>query len=155
MTPAELSLALLLAQTCVAEVGFKSDTMECELMWEINDANAVVRKRSLRAQTKKFNAYWRSAKQRRARPWVGNLRGDLSKPKGWPKHLSWTNHVERWSRYLVSARMFVTYRETWARQCPEAMDYGAPHELPDDHEKMKIIKCLSGKTRQWYWGWRK
>lgn len=154
MTPIELSLALLLAQTCVAEIGFMSDTQECELMWEINDANSVTRGRSLRAQTKKFNSYWRSAKQRRSRPWIEHLSTDGSRPKHWPKHLRWDRHRERWKRYLETAKAFVRYRSIWPRSCLGAIDYGAKHELPKAHQRMRVLDCLGGKTRQRYWGWR-
>ena len=35
-----LAIVLLLAKMCVAEIGFREDVSECQLMWQVNQTNA-------------------------------------------------------------------------------------------------------------------
>jgi len=152
MTDALLSLALLLAQTCVAEIGFRDTTDECKLMWQINYDNAGRHRRSVSQQTKLFNGYWgeslQSQRQRAARPWIAHLRDDRQ-PRHWQRNLSWPAHRERWLRYLEAAKAFVGHGGAARHPCPGAMDYGAPGEIPKG--PLVRIECLGGDTEQHYW----
>lgn len=145
-----VSLTILLAQTCVAEISFQKDTTECVLMWEINQRNAELRNRSLRKQTLLYNAYWRSTEQRNRRPWIQHLRGS-EEPKGWPKRLHWKYHKHLWLKYVKAANEFLRTIKTRKAICPGALDYGAPKEYPPDY--MEPIACLS-KSNQWFWAKR-
>lgn len=140
-------LAILLAQTCVAEVGFNKDPSECILMWEVNERNAKLRNRSLRKQTLLYNAYWRSTPQRNRRPWIQHLKGG-EEPKLWNKRLKWKVHRGMWLRYVRTAREFLNSHKRRIALCPGALDYGAPKEYPAHY--MERITCLT-KTKQWYW----
>jgi len=149
MTIFELSVALVLAQTCVAEIGFQGTADECLVMWEVNKRVSALRGRSLLAQTKLYNAYWRSESQRRRRPYVERLGRSGDKPIGWPRKLRWDRYRDRWLLYVRSADLFVSGKTN--ELCPQAIDYGAPSEIPKMREKMRRINCLGGRTLQWYW----
>jgi hypothetical protein len=155
MTLAEISLALLLARTCVAEIGFQEDVTECQLMWSINHRNAIKNGWSTRKQTLRFNGYWKSRKQRRKRPWIQYLKGPW-KPPAWGKKMLWEVYKERWLAYERAAMAFVKDPSSVDYLCPEAVDYGAPHERPRLFG-METIRCLGGMkrqggtTRQRYW----
>lgn len=144
-----IPLHLLLAMTCVAEVGFHQETTECELMWEINYRNSVSRNRSLRKQTLLFNSYWKSTEQRGRRPWIQHLNG-TEEPLGWPQTIRWGVHKRMWLKYVRAARAFLATKKKRPQICPGAVDYGAPEEYPRKHFMMKRVYCVAG-TLQWYW----
>lgn len=147
-------LALLLARTCVAEIGFEGEVDECMLMWSINQKNAIKKGRSLKRQTLLFNAYWKSKIQRRRRPWIKYLDYSLP-PKYWPKTMSWAMFEDRWFDIWNAAEIFVHSNRQFFHGCPEAMDYGAPGETPNMRGVEKV-KCIEGvKTRQRYWRFKK
>lgn len=146
-------LALLLARTCVAEIGFKGTVEECHLMWRINRDNAIKKKRSIKRQTKLFNSYWKCKTQRRRRPWIKHLEGP-EKPKHWPSTMEWSMFRDKWLEYEAAAIAFVASQRNAFHGCDDAIDYGAPGEIPA-MRNMEQIKCLGGKTRQRYWRVRK
>jgi hypothetical protein len=146
-----MTLALLLARTCVAEIGFQEDVQECKIMWAINDANARTRNRSLTRQTKKFNSYWRSREQRARRPWIKHLTNE-ERPRHWQKNLQWAMYRTRWLRYLEAAKEYVQNRKQTRHPCPQAIDYGAPGEIPKG--RLVKVKCMDG-AKQWFWGWKR
>jgi hypothetical protein len=148
LTPSQIALSLLLAQTCVAEISFQKDASECIVMWEVNKRNATARGRTIRKQTLLFNSYWRSKPQRARRPWIGLLTADGRKPMRWPKRLSWKAHRPRWLRYVQAANQFVLGK--LPEMCPQAVDYGAPYETPNSVYRARV-NCLGGKTKQLYW----
>ncbi len=127
-----LALVLLLAQTCVAEIGFPERTTECVAMWEINARTAARRGVDIVEQTHAFNAYWRSEARRVRRPWVQELTLEGAAPPTWPRAAaSWASHRVRWLRIVARAERFVTaYPEGRHRSvCAGADDYGG---TPDD-----------------------
>ena len=152
MTTFEL-LVLLLARTCVAEIGFSASVDECVLMIEINDRNAQSKKITLAKQTLNYNQYWMTRYQRKARPWIAYLEGK-NKPREWPKHLRWSNHVDKWIEYKESISQYL--RNVEAKEikyiCPSAIDYGAPYDKPPNGRK--LIRCLNGRTEQKYYARR-
>jgi len=143
--------ALLLARTCVAEIGFELNATvdECELMWSINFHNALRKKRSLTRQTMLFNSYWKSKTQRRRRPWIQFLDGQ-TKPKYWPNSIKWSRYMDKWLQYRERALIFVLRPYDPTRICEGAMDYGARDEMPE-MLGIELVKCLSIRTRQNYW----
>ncbi len=145
-----LLLALLLAQTCVAEISFQIDTRECQVMWHVNNANAKKRGLSLAEQTRQFNTYWRSEIRRARRPWIKYLNANLTKPKHWPATISWKNHKDRWRRYLDAARKFVRTDRHLKRPCLQALDYGSQTDVPKNKNYI-LTRCLGGNTKQRYW----
>lgn len=104
-----IALALMLAQTCVAEIDLQIDTAECYAMLEIN-ADAARRKAvTLERQTRKFNTIWKH--ENPARPWILHLTSDASvAPQGWPaKRGPWGGRwAARWESYLQLARVFLS-----------------------------------------------
>ena len=148
----QIPLHLLLAMTCVAEVGFHKSTEECQLMWEINERNAEARNRSLKKQTLLFNSYWKSKEQRSRRPWIRYLEGE-EEPKHWPKTIRWGVHKRMWIRYVRAARVFLANKHRRKEICPGALDYGAPQEYPRQASTMKRVWCVDN-TLQWYWALR-
>ena len=146
------SLALLLGRTCVAEIGFEGTIQECELMWSINQKNAITRNRSLKRQTRLFNSYWKVREQRMRRPWIKFLSG-AAQPERWPSTIRWERYQGKWSEVEQAARKFVDSHRQAFHDCPDAVDYGAPGESPD-MGIVEQIKCLGGNTRQRYWKFR-
>jgi hypothetical protein len=142
-------LALLLARTCVAEIGFKGEIAECNLMWTINRRNALVRNRSLRKQTLLFNAYWQSPKRQKKYPWIKHLAG-TERPRGWSKKLKWAVHRNKWLELRRAALAFVKQPQAFELLCVEAVDYGSATDVPDS-PNFELVKCLDGNTRQRYW----
>lgn len=156
----QYELALLIARTCVAEIGFEKDSSveECELMWAINHDNAMRKKRSLRRQTKLFNSYWKCNKgtrcyyQQRRRPWIKHLEG-IQEPRHWPNTMKWSRYRDKWLLYRERALSFVLEPFGASVYCEGALDYGARGETPRLHTAKKI-ECLEGQTKQKYWTWK-
>jgi len=146
MTP-EFLLALLLAQTCVAEISFGKDVSECVLMWQINADNAERKGRTLRHQTLLYNGYWKSPKQQQNRAFIKELRDD-KKPKSWPANMGWKRHRPMWMAYLTAALNFIE-KPPNNHLCPGAIDYGAVGECPGNGKEQ--YRCLDGNTKQIYW----
>jgi len=105
MTPAQI-LVLLLARTCIAEIGFQGSTDECVLMWQVNQTNAERKGISLKVQTLNYNQYWVRKSHRKHRPWIAYLEGK-DKPKFWSKSLKWKAHVKKWLQIKKEAQKFV------------------------------------------------
>ena len=139
-------LALLLARTCVAEIGFKGDVSECKLMWSINQRNALKKQRSLKRQTKLFNSYWKCKSHQKSRPWIKHLNG-YEQPKHWPNTMLWSTFRDKWIEIEIAAIKFVNERKE-SFICKDAMDYGAPGESPN-MSNTELLNC--GSTRQRYW----
>ncbi len=139
-------LDLLLARTCIAEISFQPDPAECLLMLHINLVNAQNRGRSLHLQTRRFNGYWKSPKQKRSRPWIKYLT-DESQPEKWPRNIDWNQYRDRWLMHLEAVRGFI--ENPGEHPCPLAIDYGAHHERPK--ARVRRIQCLDGNTKQRYW----
>lgn len=148
MTPVELALSLLLAQTCVAEIGFQKSPRECVLMWQTNQVQAAQRGRTLYLQARLYNNYWIGRHSRARRPWIRELTYSGQKPRQWPAGASWVKYRPRWLKYVSAADGFVKGRYK-KRYCPAASHYGAPHERRN--KKMKRVMCFGGNTKQWYW----
>lgn len=142
-------LSLLLARTCVAEVGFVGTIQECQLMWSVNNANAVRKNRTLEQQTRSFNRYWRSQKQRDKRPWIQYLTNH-KKPQQWCD-AAWSNYRNQWLLILQKAREFLNGDRKMYYDCPGVSDYGAPSDRPANASKMTKVRCLDGKSLQRYW----
>lgn len=163
MSAADLALALLLSQTCVAEISLQRTPEECAIMWEINATAAQARDKTVEQQTRDFNAYWRSAEQRANRPWIAHLQRSGSMPKGWPKSASWERHVERWLLYVERADQFV--RDLRAgkpmRRRGKADTYGARCDDDDQRGRhtcdvppcpeARLVPLMGGRTLQAYW----
>jgi len=105
MTPAQI-LVLILARTCIAEIGFQGGTDECVLMWQVNQKNADRKGISLKAQTLNYNQYWVRKSHRKNRPWIAYLEGK-EKPKFWSRSLKWKVHVSKWLRIKKEAQKFL------------------------------------------------
>lgn len=151
MTIAEITLALLLARTCVAEIGFQEESSveECQLMWQVNARNAKRSGRSLTRQTLRFNSFWKVRDRQALRPFIGHLDGP-EEPHDWPRALKWTRYRDKWLEYRRAAMAFAKRPQDTAHICPEAINYGAPTEVPDATNQEPVY-CLGGKTRQKYW----
>ena len=154
------SLILLLAQMCVAEIGFQPTADECVLMVEINDRNARGSGIPLADYTRQFNAYWRSERQREQRPWIAGLSLDATQPPGWPKVLRWdTYYRPAWVRYVEAIERYLDRRAagTYRPICRRANDYGGrcddnrgACDVPR-HPCARLVWCLGGNTNQHYW----
>ena len=150
---AETALILLLARTCVAEIGFVEDTDECVLMWAINERHATDKGRSIENQTRLFNSYWKVSEHQKRRPYIKHMDG-MEKPKGWPKTLDWSNYVHKWAGIRRAAQYFVSNPRVGDYICPEAYDYGGYGDHPRSPGMVRV-KCLGGRTKQRYWGHRR
>ena len=146
--------ALLLARTCVAEIGLheRATVQECELMWQVNQRRAKRQNRTISHQTRLFNSFWEMKSQRKRRPYIVNLDGP-GKPLEWPSNMRWQRYQSKWLAYRRAAVAFVRNPEETDYLCPRAIDYGAPNEIPK-MKNMVRIHCLGGNTRQWYWAKR-
>jgi len=145
MTPTQI-LILLLARTCIAEIGFQGTNQECVLMWQINQRRAEEKNWTLKQQTLNYNQYWTTPSHRKARPWIANLEGK-NKPPGWPRNLKWKRHVKKWLEIKKAAKQFVAGH--CKKICLKAIDYGAPYDIPPAGRAR--IRCLGGKTMQRYY----
>ena len=153
------ALILFLAQTCVAEIGFVRPATECQLMIEINARNARASGVSVENYTRRFNAYWRSTVQRRARPWIVELDADGTKPPSWPKDARWSRYRPAWLAYLRTVKAVLgRYNSgTYKPLCRRANDYGGRCDDPRgacDVPRGRCVGpvlCLRGRTRQAYW----
>ena len=159
VAPPTRTTPLLLAQTCVAEIGFNRKTDECQLMWEINGRNARRSSRTIDEQTMLFNAYWKNPDKNR--PWIQYLNLEAEEPHLWPKNAAtWAVHKKMWQSYLAAAAKFVEKFPTkrYRHICRRADDYGGRcddgglHACDTPKQKCaKPILCLSGRTHQAYW----
>jgi hypothetical protein len=154
----DLALALLLAQTCAAEIGLRPDgAPECAVMWAINAKRADRAGIPLSVQTRGFNAYWR--RSGRGRQWVASLRMDGRTPDPWPASYGpWKRFSRAWARYRAAALDFVArYRAGTLRKLTcGADDYGGtPGDGVDADDpapcpQARRVSCLPGE-RQAYW----
>jgi hypothetical protein len=145
-------LTLLLARTCVAEIGFEGQIAECEIMWSLNQQNAQNRGRSLWKQTRKYNSYWKCPVQRDRRPWIQYLDG-YEKPKHW-RMAKWSKFKNKWMDIRSAAEVFVHSHRQFFHDCRGSVEYGAPGETPKMGYRMTRKRCLGGTTRQRYWFWK-
>ncbi len=145
------ALVLLLAQTCIAEIDFPSNTTECVAMWEINANTAKRRSITIAQQTRQFNTYWRSPTRQARKPWIKHLNADGDQPKGWPKGTRWDRHRGRWLRVLARAKRFVRdwNRGKYRRVCRGAQDYGG-RTHPKPCARAVLVDCLPGSSQS-YW----
>lgn len=154
-----LSLVLLLAHTCVAEIDLQDTPAECVVMWEINERKAEQRGIELGRQVRAHGAYWRNPRARRARPWIPQLGAHGVKPADWPARRSWARELPKWHRYVDAAERFAVehFKGTpRAPLCARADDYGG---TPDDGVHAddaapcagaEPVVCMAG-ARQAYW----
>jgi hypothetical protein len=149
-------LGLLLAQTCVAEIGFQRGAGECLIMWEINARNASIRGRSLEAQTLKFNAIWRVPRQMLRRPWIRDLDRTDQAPASWPKRWRWASFSASWIEYLEASDRFLELwgAGRWRFVCSSARDYGSPGSDRPAAECAQPVICHP-RQRQQYWSFAK
>lgn len=149
-----MSLVLLLAITCVAEIDLQESTDECVVMWSINERAAQRRRVSLADQTRGYNSWWKV--EHKSRRWIEQLSLDeTARPERWPKSLSWSKYQPRWHAYLDRA---VEWLADPARGnvCRAAQHYGG---TPDDGvhaddaapcQQAKRVRCLARES-QAYW----
>ena len=161
------ALALLLAQTCVAEIDLHTDGVpECVVMWSINDATAKRHGVTLQAQTLAYNAYWdRRSKARERRPWIAQLgpRGSGA-PAAWPTRRRWADAEPKWHAYLDAADAFVAVTDREPLRCRlyerrsrhrfEPEQYGGYTLDGAPCRAARRLSCLSGSERQAYWNTR-
>ncbi len=155
MTVAEIVLALLLARTCVAEIGMQDEATveECQLMWEVNRRNAERAGRTLEEQTLKFNSFWKVKDRQLLKPWILHMDGP-EKPHGWPRVLRWARYKDKWLSCRRAALAFVKSPTDTSYLCVEAINYGAQKEIPKD-ARQETVYCLGGVTLQRYWRFKR
>ena len=151
------ALVLLLAQTCVAEIGLQPDPAECVVMWEVNARTAGRRKISIQKQTRAFNSYWKI--EHKARAWVEQLTLVGDEPALWPSDAGWERLAPRWLAVVARARRFVDEYPRGAHKavCAGADTYGgtpgdgvgADDAAPCGGRALRIT-CLPGEL-QAYW----
>jgi hypothetical protein len=100
-----MSIVLLLAISCVAEVGFTENVDECRLMFHINLDRASKSGRSLSSQVKRYNSAFKRPSA--SRPYLMHLKLDGSQPLHWPqKDLRWERYQGRWEAIVRAAESF-------------------------------------------------
>lgn len=149
-----MSLALLLAATCAAEVSLQPEPRECAIMWhrQANKVGGVGP--GLESQVRRFHSYWRSPEQQARRPWILEL-AEGRVPTVYPGN--WKRDSERWKDYVLAAHEFL--EGTLPDPCPKADDYGArcgdehiPGRATCDHPpKACYVPVSCGDTLQQYW----
>lgn len=75
------------------------------------------------------------------RPWLYQLRLDATKPRDWPRNLSWAAHIDRWLACVERARSFLA--GTLPDPCG-AEHFGGVMDVP--RGRMQIAAC-SGLTK--------
>ena len=115
-----LPLILLLAQMCVAEIGFTDNPDECRLMWHIMRAKPGL----LSDNVRRYNSYFRGAWGKRSRPYIQHLTNDpRQEPAEWDStSASWDNHMDAWASILGAAIAFAA--APGKHPCPDANHYG-------------------------------
>lgn len=150
------ALILLLAQTCVAEIGFRDNAAECVVMWAVNQRRADIREKELGPYTQEFNAYWDSPKQRLSRPWIQHLNHWGTQPEHWESG-AWSTYRRRWAVYLDTATAWLSNQTD---PCPRAGNYGGtPNDGKGADDPIpcngyaRRVRCLPGEL-QAYWDLR-
>lgn len=175
MTPI---LILILAQMCVAEIGWPESLAhldECQAMWSINHERAqrwqnnpvYTWSGSTQVQdvTRLYNSFLKCEGRKCDTPrmkWVRHLNMYATQPEGWPGHKAlWVNprvkHDHRWVwlKTLQRATTWLATGRPWPRSfrsCrSRANQYGGAMDSPG--ECWVVLRC--GETRQRYWQSRK
>ena len=173
------NLILILAQLCIAEVGFPSGHVvldECQAMWRINHERAEQwqenREGPWWSATDVLDVSWRynSAFKCMGRKcdtprmrWVRGLNMQSSQPPGWPTGISWVagspggslTYRQVWLKVIERAEWWVANDRPWPRRfssCARRVtDYGGHMDDPRKGSTMcwSVLNC--GPTRQIYW----
>lgn len=165
-------IVLLLAQLCVAEIGFPAqpaNLVECQLMWAINEDRAErwrqepptwAHGHTVENVSWLYNSVFKCEHRKCDTPrmrWVRalNLRGD--QPIGWePSAGKWAGGKrrfrKRWLRVIAFAERWLTAGRPWprvSRSCRRlAVHYGGAMDSP--RECWSQVEC-GGAMRQRYW----
>jgi hypothetical protein len=158
-------LILILAQLCVAEIGFPEDPPmvdECQIMWVINDERAGRWRQQGRPETtilevtRLYNSFLKCAGRKCDTPrmkWVRDLDHAGIKPRGWPTNIQWRapRHQGAWFYVLERAEHWLKNGRRWPRSCGtncrRATQYGG--EMDEPRACWTQVDC--GARRQIYW----
>lgn len=83
--------------------------------------------------------------------WVRDLRLDATKPDGWPSHLSWSAHVDRWLVVVERARAFL--RGELPDPC-HAEHWGMRTGVDAQRAQRAgwiLARCVGGQTKNAFW----
>jgi hypothetical protein len=143
------TIALLLAQSCVGEAGFKSaETGECAAIAHVYLKRSEKSGLSFVRVMRRYSA---AIKPGVGKLWVRNLRHDGLKPRGWPRHLKWSRYVDDWRAVLNVANAFLAGRVK--DPLPNALHYGGwidRHRLGPAWQRIPV-----DKFRNWFYRRRK
>ena len=163
-------LVVLLAQMCVAEIGWARGPQhldECQVMWTINNERAerwAAQERPWPAADSLWDVTWlyNSAFKCEGRTcdtprmqWVRNLNADATEPVGWPRGVLWAapQHRGVWLRTLKRARWWLDNGRPWPKRVGKdcqrtAVHYGGNMDKP--RACWREVLCTVG-ARQRYW----
>lgn len=133
---------LALAVTYVAEAGWDAATDHAAI-------SHVLKRKADRHHVPLLDVLVRYIASRRVtdtrRPWLYQLRLDATKPRDWPRNLSWAAHVDRWLACVERARAFL--RGDLRDPCG-AEHFGGVMDVP--RGRMRIAAC-SGLTKNTFY----
>lgn len=133
---------LALATAYVAEAGWDAATDHAAI-------SHVLKRKADRHGVPLLDVLMRYIASRRVhdarRPWLYQLRLDATKPRDWPRNLSWSAHADRWLACVERARAFLA--GTLPDPCG-AEHWGGVMDTP--RGRMQIAAC-SGMTRNTYY----
>lgn len=135
------TIVVLLAQVCVWEAGFSTETNDCAAIAQVLRTRGLYDARGFRAYS--------TIGRHRTRPWVVQLRADMAQPLGWSERLSWPSHARRWARVLRVAQHVHTHRP---RPCERGTDHwAAPGHNTDGmiRSGRRVARC--GRVRNVFW----
>lgn len=163
-------IVVLLAQMCVAEIGFARGPRhldECQVMWVLNNQRAerwAAQQRpwpaadTLRDVTWLYNSAFRCAGRPCDTPrmkWVRQLNAEATQPLGWPSTVVWGADAHRgvWMRTMQRAKDWLAAGKPWparvGKDCRNsAVHYGGPMDQP--RACWREVSC-GPSTRQRYW----
>lgn len=166
MTP---ELILILAQMCVAEIGWAGSPAhldECQAMWVINDeraerwqddpVNTWSSATAVQDVTRLYNSFLKCEGRDCDTPrmrWVRHLNLEATQPMGWPSNASWQAKRHRWVwlKTIERATWWLQNDRPWPRSFAScrsrANQYGGAMDSPG--ECWVPLRC--GVTRQMYW----
>lgn len=108
-TPRHSRTAEWLARSCVGEAGWDAaDSGECDAIMHVYGKRARLLGWPVERVARRYSAAIKPGAHSRA--WVFGLDRSGVKPRGWPRHLRWSAHRERWERTLARADLFLAGR---------------------------------------------